>query len=192
MDGLSFHRVKVFLDVGEAVPSTTLPLPSPCQETPQDRKWTVHKPLIFPKVDKGKRKTQFPMINDMKDHASPEPKQVPVTVKKVMGRPKLVRKSYDVLSKEDEDNMLHTPHTEYWTLHFPRPVTNFVKEAWRLPSSFLTILEDCASLLQMPPSVLYKEVIYVETLHKDLAESIANSFCPQRHKYDVHYHKKSW
>lgn len=174
----AFYRVKVYLDQIDALPSSTLP-PKSEKVSEQCRLYNCHKPLIPPKTDLKSKKGTFPDIKDMEvdgeavhvalDTLTATP------VKRPRGRPKLVKKSYDELKvlKEDEDNMLHIPHTEYWMFHIPINTDNdFTKEVSQLPQSFMQLLEECASLIEMQPPALYREVMYLEVLHKDLCSSL--------------------
>ena len=166
-----FFRVKLYLDQTDALQSSTSSQLS--ENVPEQfRTYNHHKALILPKTDTKSKKKPFPVIKDMKIDSEEVHVDLGAAtrVKRPMGRPKLIRKSYDKVSTEDEDSMLHIPHTEYWMFHIPINTDNdFTREAWQLPQSFMQLLEECGSLIEMQPAALYREVMYLEVLHKDLS-----------------------
>ncbi|XP_052122567.1 TATA box-binding protein-associated factor RNA polymerase I subunit B [Frankliniella occidentalis] len=156
----NFFRVKLHLDQVDRLP--VIVKPKQMNTTPL-RLFSLHKPLIFPKVVNKAIKDPFPCVTEMDVNPN-----VSVTTPGKRGRPKIQRKSYENLPKEDEDNMLHVPHTEYWMLQLTgRASADYVHT---LPGSFQRLLEECCSLIEMEPAHLCKEVTYLEKLHRDLAE----------------------
>lgn len=168
------YRVKIFMDQVDKLPAQNLPLQGKAKPTLQLRPFNLHKPIILPKTAGSGQNTPLPNISDMKIGADEE-----VEVKRLVGTPrppwadskntKKTRKSQEPLPQEEEVNMLYTPHTEYWMLHFKTQHLNSdapSEHVSKLPLSFANLLEECAYLLEMTPFTLYKEVIYVEKLHR--------------------------
>ncbi|XP_034251070.1 TATA box-binding protein-associated factor RNA polymerase I subunit B [Thrips palmi] len=199
-NNLLLYRVKLILDENESQLNPTIPQTS--HFTGQKRNYKCHKPIVYPKVGDGTEKVPLPMITEMTDCA---PEKV---IKSKMKEKKTVLKSSnEEFSNEDEENMLHTPHTEYWMLHFadvretsfPGRYTDYKRQ---LPASFAFLLEECASLLEMEPSLLYREVSNLEAMHMDLASfddlkatgSIGSNYNLKQYGKEqyVKYLKKCW
>lgn len=174
-DSKLFYRAKVFLDKVEGLPAP--PLCQTSKVTVQRRSYSCHKPIIFPKLEEKGSKDPLPTIIEMKN---PTPKQATKskhTPKKTAGQSKFVKPTYEDLPKKDENNMLHMPHTEYWMLHISDDIHdkhilgNYSEQKKQLPASFLFLLEECATLLEMEPAILYREVMNLEVIHKDLSNA---------------------
>ncbi|KAK3931436.1 TATA box-binding protein-associated factor RNA polymerase I subunit B [Frankliniella fusca] len=164
-----FFRVKVDFE-----PELKLPKIAKPNSAPPQRLYSLHKPLIFPKVVNKAKKDPLPNVTEME--AGQEKKSSLTNTPNKIGRPKLERKSYDSLPKEEEDNMLHLPHTEYWMSEITGYAsTSYAEKLNTLPKSFRHLLEECCSLIEMEPSQLCKELTYLERLHLDLSENMKPS-----------------
>lgn len=172
------YRVKAILEKVEGLPSPNLSKTSRVTSTitVQNRSFSCHKPVIYPRTDDTIKESPLPTVMEMQNSVSQKPDKSFKKGLNVTKKCKIENSSCDKVGEEDEDNMLHTPHSEYWMLHF----LDLSKDEWSnshsydshrnlLPASFLFLLEECAALLEMKPFVLYREVTNLEVLHKDLS-----------------------